>query len=871
MVGIRRSGPRTVRGLAFRAFPILALLGALHVHAETVRILSDEGIPQAAFAAAEIQAALKAKGHTATRSGLRASELVGTCVVLVLRGDAALAKEARSAGVAPSAELRGEGFSIRVSAVGRASVYWVFGADAAGLMYGGLELAEVVRTAGLAAVRDDDQNPYMPLRGTKFNIPLDVRTPSYSDVCDAAQQNILEMWSLAFWKDYIDNLARHRYNFISLWSLHPFPSMVKVPDYPDVALDDVQRSTVQWKEFYSGNGRGFDSPEIVNNVETLKRMSIGEKMDFWREVMRYGKGRNVDFYVVTWNIFVNGTRGKYGITDRIRNKTTIDYFRKSVKQMFVAYPHLAGIGLTTGENMPRASVRQKEEWAFQTYGQGVLDAAKEMPGRKITLIHRQHQTGATDVARTFAPLAAHKDVEFVFSFKYAKAHVHSSTRQTYHHGFVRDLRGSGIAKTIWTLRNDDVYHFRWGGPDFVREFIGNIPHDVSRGFYLGSDQYIWGREFLSTEPESPRQIEVAKHWYHWLLWGRLGYDPKLSNARLTAILQQRFPGVSAARLFAAWQAASMVYPTTTGFHWGALDFQWYIEACKSRPGPAHTPSGFHDVERFISLPPHPGTDNVSIPDYVAAVASGKKPSGTTPIEVSDQLHGHADKALELLDGLSDDGHKELRLTLGDIRAMACLGKYYAHKIRGATELALARKSGKPGHRAAAVRELAAAAQHWRLYAATALCQYKNPLWTNRVGHCDWRALFRHVLDDIRKAGGEPRMKSLPPTRGGIVLKRAASGGQDAMAWTHEAPEAGPAVLELRYALAQGRFPSRLTINGKEAGQIVLWTTTGDSTWAWDRVPVRLQKGRNTIRLRTDAPAKIDGLKVFPLATRAAAR
>ena len=92
-----------------------------------------------------------------------------------------------------------------------------------------------------------------------------------------------------------------------------------------------------------------------------------------------------------------------------------------------------------------------------------------------------------------------------------------------------------------------------------------------------------------------------------------------------------------------------------------------------------------------------------------------------------------------------------------------------------------------------------------------------------------------------------------------------------MEWTHEAPEAGPAILELRYALAQGRFPSRLTINGKEAGQIVLWTTTGDSTWAWDRVPVRLQKGKNTIRLRTDAPAKIDGLKVFPLARRAAAR
>ena len=100
-------------------------------------------------------------------------------------------------------------------------------------------------------------------------------------------------------------------------------------------------------------------------------------------------------------------------------------------------------------------------------------------------------------------------------------------------------------KTIWTLRNDDNYYFRWGAPDFVREFIQNIPYDVSRGFYYGSDQYIWGREFLSRDPETPRQLEVEKHWYHWMLWGRLGYDPQLGNERFIQILQARFPQIEA--------------------------------------------------------------------------------------------------------------------------------------------------------------------------------------------------------------------------------------------------------------------------------------------------------------------------------------
>ncbi len=339
-------------------------------------------------------------------------------------------------------------------------------------MYGGLEFAEQIKLFGLKGITETTQNPYMELRGTKFNIPLDVRTPSYTDPCDAAQKNIAEMWNFDFWKEYIDNLARYRYNYISLWSLHPFPSMVKVPGYEDVALADVQRSTVKWNEYYSGMGHGFDAPEILANPEILKVISIEEKIDFWQKVMAYGKSRNVDFYVVTWNIFVNGTDGKNGITDKIDNPVTRDYFRKSVKQMFVTYPNLAGIGLTTGENMQNSKAPEKEDWAYETYAQGVLDAATEMPDRKFVFIHRQHMTGARDIAEKFKPIVDHPNIEFLFSFKYAQAHVMSATTQPFHENFVTEIEGM---KTIWTLRNDDNYYFRWGAPDFVREFIQNIP------------------------------------------------------------------------------------------------------------------------------------------------------------------------------------------------------------------------------------------------------------------------------------------------------------------------------------------------------------------------------------------------------------
>ncbi len=649
--------------------------------------------------------------------------------------------------VTNDSELKPEGFRITTESGG----ILVTAPDAAGLMYGGLEVAELLRIGEKAAVKPTVSNPYMEMRGVKYNLPLDVRTPSYSDYGDAGQNAMEAVWDFDFWKQFIDQVAASRYNYISLWNLHPFPSMVKVPEYPDIALDDVKRSTsVRGKQF-STNATGYDVPEIMAETETIRKITMAEKINFWKKVMRYGKERNVDFYVITWNVFDYGIKGKYGIDDKMTNPKTADYFRKSVRQMFLTYPDLKGIGLTTGENMHGKSQQEKEDWAFQTYGQGVLDVVKEQPGRKITFIHRQHQAGALEIADTFQPLIDHEDIDFIFSFKYAQAHVYSATKQPFHHGFVKDIQGRGDLKTIWTMRNDSAYLYRWAAPDFVREFVKNIPYEVSRGYYFGSDGWVWGRDFLDKDPVEPGRIELEKHWFQWLLWGRLAYDPEITNERFSGILQARFPSVDAAKLMTAWQSASMVYPLTTGFHWGALDFQWYIEGCKSMPGREGLKNGFHDVNHFITLGTHPSTGFVSIPAYVKAVAKGQEFRRTGPNEISQRLHETADQALTLIKGMEPGDDRELAETLADIEAVAHLGNYYAHKIKGATELHLFREIGGKQHQETAIAELEKAAQTWRLYTANSAKRYTNPVWYNRVHMVDWEQITGWVDADVETA------------------------------------------------------------------------------------------------------------------------
>ncbi len=236
-----------------------------------------------------------------------------------------------------------------------------------------------------------------------------------------------------------------------------------------------------------------------------------------------------------------------------------------------------------------------------------------------------------------------------------------------------------------------------------------------------------------------------------MMWGRLGYDPGLSNDRFVEILQTRFPEVEAGKLFTAWQEASMTYPTTTGFHWGWLDFMWYIEGCKGRSRFTKNETEFHDVNCFINVKPHDKSGFQSIPDYVKTTIANEHSDLKSPLEVSQMLHAGADKALTLVNDLEAGDNKELAVTLNDIKTMALLGKYYAYKIAGSTQLAMYRETQNKAYQNQSVTELEDALKYWKLYTETAMQENINPIWTNRVGHVDWVKAIEWAELDIEIA------------------------------------------------------------------------------------------------------------------------
>jgi len=623
------------------------------------------------------------------------------------------------------------------------SIVAIFGADANGAMYGALDVAEALKIGTYSQLTNVEKIPHIAQRGIKFNIPLDLRTPSYSDCGDAAQANIPHMWEMDFWKTFIDNLARHRYNLISLWSLHPFPSMVKVPEYPEVALNDVWRT--KWKLTDDFNGVGSDAvkPEMLANYEVVKKMTIDQKIKFWRNVMQYAKDRGIEFYVFTWNIFTYGAEGKHGITCSRDNDTTINYFRTSVRELIKTYPLLAGIGITAGEHMMKSTKISTEQWLWKTYGQGINDALKLQPNRKFKLIHRYHWSAQSEIMNEFKDLACPLD----FSFKYSIAHMYSMTNPPFIKQLLPNLAPG--KKTWLTVRNDDIYSFRWGDPDYARDYIQAIPpSDKIAGFYMGPDGYTWGRDYLTNETTSPRETIIEKQWYSFMLWGRLSYDPTISNEHFKQVLANRFNEVPADKLFAASQSASRIFPEITKFFWGDIDERWFPEACCRRKG------SFYTVEHFIFQPVMPESGNLTIIDWRSKMMSKATMEGKTPLQVADALQWEAVNTLKLLNEMRklNITNKELQLTLGDYESFAHIGNYYAEKIRGAANLALYDATSELVYQQTAIKHLETALEHWKKYATSYTHQYVQPVLYNRVKWVDIPGKFlQEAAKDIEIA------------------------------------------------------------------------------------------------------------------------
>ncbi|WP_312427053.1 hypothetical protein [Lacrimispora sp.] len=608
------------------------------------------------------------------------------------------------------------------------NMLFLTGGDEAGIMYGILDLAKhISRKKSIEGIGFSEVIPYLLNRGIKFNIPLDARTPSYSDSSDSASHNIKDMWDFMFWTDFLDRMALNKYNVLSLWTLSPFPSMVRIPEYPLTALEDVKRTTRPFKAELSG--WGIYAPDMENSLVTVKKITMDEKINFWQSVMEYAKNRCIKIYIFTWNLFTYGTeKSPYGITSEQDNPVTKDYIYCGTKALLRTYPLLAGIGVTAGEHM--TGDETDVPFLAETYGRGVKEVLTEQRDRDFRFIHRMQMTRYDSIMAEFEDFPCPIEI----SFKYSQAHMYSNTKPAFITDFLEEKKPD---INIWlTLRNDDFYMYRWGNPEFAREYLSRMPVDTMTGYYMGADGFTWGRDYMDKR-DMTHPLFMDKMWYMYFIWGQLSYNINLNESYFINELKTHFNTEEEALLYEIWKHVSDIIPEVNCTHWHDFDFQWYPEGCCMYE-PETDKLVFADINEFVACKSVPGGEYISVVDYCSGVVKEETIEGINPLSMADSIWNHADKAMKgLIEIKRNTGiDRELKVTLDDIESLSYLGFYYSLKIKGAVSLCMYRLTGRKILKEEAASLLSAASEYWKKYSVKSGNMYKPQVLTRLCGCVD---------------------------------------------------------------------------------------------------------------------------------------
>jgi hypothetical protein len=603
------------------------------------------------------------------------------------------------------AKLGPQAFEIRTGD-GRTAIV---GGDSRGAMYGALEAAEQLTLSG--AVAATAKRPYLAVRGLKFNLP--VSGSWYVTAEDVARSEWF--WDLDYWDRFLNEAARNRYNLVSFWAAHPFAEMVHVPEYPEAS--------------------------------TLDRSALDARITFFRALFQMAADRAIDTFLVTWNIHLPPAFARHhGIPATGSDSPLVrDYMRRTLVSCLATYPMLTGLGTAAAEEMPAMGVRERLDWIRDTYLAALQEAGR------ITPFILRDWGAAPDEASTMLDEAGYPGPVYL-DIKYNGEHMYSSP---HHH----------ISDTRWLtrehrpfqllphLRNDDLVFFRWGDPAFTRTTLENVKGLGSIGFVEGSEIDIPGPDQQHTESARSHvawSFKFEKHWFRYMLWGRLGYDPSEPDDLWVSHFKRRF-GDGGADVFDALRQVSRIAPRITAYHWSFMDGDWYPEGSigswntsfeLARPNYRRA-TDYHDVMAYIFNSTIDG-EYASIPEYLA----GSKAVG--PLDVATELAECSARALAAIararSGV-DRSIDEFACTAQDIEAYAALGRYFAAKLEGAVALARSLFFGDESDRTSAVSSLERALAAWRDLVSITESHYL-PQMIFLIGHFHWKDFTSDVERDI---------------------------------------------------------------------------------------------------------------------------
>ncbi len=605
--------------------------------AKTTEISFDKNCPPIAFGVSDLRTALdkvKAENvHIFVTTNLQSSE---------------------SSVVKQSADLlpcKAESFVIsRLS-----NEIGIVGRDNVGLMYGCFELAERLQMEGKKVLEFKEpvvQSPFVEFRAINpfLTLPYDKST--------------METWWFVqndFWQDYLDMLARSRINWIDYHGMYN----IKKTDFPNLYPYFIKSDMFP--------KAGVDSKTSERNLAMLKK------------VMKMAKERGIKFSLMSYSTYFGPycNSGPYDWNDQ---KNHEKYTKECVTKIIQACPDLDMIGFRVGES------GQSDEFYLNSY----IPAIKEC-GRDIDIYVRSWGAEKTKIVEMgkafpgrFAAEVKYNGEQYGPPYIVAGGKMASWRDYSYQNYF----SSPDPYRVIFQIRVNGTHRvFPWGCPDLVSVSARNCVIGGAEGFCVEPiNSYYPKYNYHARE-------RTAGTWYKWVyqrdwmfynVWGRMSYNPDLSEQVWIEKFKQRFGGKVGEPLYRAFATSGRIIPRCFTFFGIHPDHRGHAPELETG-GP---------VTLWASEPAQFDEQNYQNPrEFVQRIVKKDPSARFNPMQAANLLDRLAGDTMQYLHQAKKIGcttnSKEF-ISLGvDMEMLVNIARYNAARLRSATYFSLYEIGGDP--------------------------------------------------------------------------------------------------------------------------------------------------------------------------------
>jgi len=471
------------------------------------------------------------------------------------------------------------------------------------------------------------------------------------------------LYSNEFWDSYFSMLARNRYNEFTLVFGHQtaylvpiYPYFFKIGEYPDVYVEGIRECDQR---------KNLVMLQYISNL--AEKMGIKFFMGIWQS-----KPWSSEF-------FAGAQQGKvHGIS----NEILANFTHIGIVKLLKACPGIKGIQL----RMNFESGITDQSFFTDTFIPAIRECGREI---EVDIRNWGLKPETLDKFKQAFP-------NLRVSMKYFAEHQAmpyqpvEMDRSYSYDNLLRNDRTYDLLYQLWNLGTHRL--FLWGDPDYVRQFVASCHLGNALGFQVtpplsqkGFSQYGEVPGYWSIYKNSIKhnyyRWEYERYWFFYQLWGRLGYNPKLSDEIWLREISKRFGEKVSLHILEAYKYSSKVISYLISHHMDDPNMYIWLELDHG---------GL--IDYFSRITPGEKTLFMNSEEYAEKKIGGIPSAKITPFQASRDLKGFAqgcEQELRKIDQIQNmSNNKEYHFTKVDLKALSLLARYNSEKIGASACLTL---------------------------------------------------------------------------------------------------------------------------------------------------------------------------------------